>query len=74
MLFCIVTFSLWLHYNKLRTYLLTYLYSALYGKHFVLKVPQVWITQFYLHTTPYLLSTFVSIHQRASPLIVSADI
>ena len=25
MLFCIVTFSLWLHYNKLRTYLLTYL-------------------------------------------------
>ena len=24
MLFCIVTFNLWLHYNKLLTYLLTY--------------------------------------------------
>jgi len=28
MLFCIVTFNLWLHFNKLLTYLLTYLYSA----------------------------------------------
>ena len=27
MLFCIVTFNLWLHYNKLLTYLLTYLLS-----------------------------------------------
>jgi len=25
MLFCIVTFNIWLHYNKLLTYLLTYL-------------------------------------------------
>jgi len=29
MLFCIVTFNLWLHYNKLLTYLLTYLFTYL---------------------------------------------
>ena len=29
MLFCIVTFNLWLHFNKLLTYLLTYLHISI---------------------------------------------
>ena len=33
MLFCIVTFNLWLHYNKLLTYLLTYLRDVFISIH-----------------------------------------
>ena len=35
MLFCIVTFNLWLHFNKLLTYLLTSLLHALYLCYFL---------------------------------------